>query len=209
MEEEDLVCMNDLLPTYRNSHSVTDLFLIRSHMNRKIRYCQSLTHYNVRSDQVSVIMDLDDGIDKEKEVVKEKYSIRKADWQKWEEVSEEKFSEWNMVNHETKSTDQMVESFTELFHESMDKTVPKVMVKKGSRRRMAPWTYEEVKNSKHELNVTKKKFWRRQTPDILHSLRENEEKYEKVCDKAKSEWTENICMKKNDCNNPKEIWQKV
>ena len=179
MEEEDLVCMNDLLPTYRNSHSVTDLFLIRSHMNRKIKCCQSLMHYNVRSDQVSVIMDLDDGIDKDEEVVKEKYSIRKADWQKWEEVSEEKFSEWNMVNHETESTNQMVESFTELFHESMDKTVPKVMVKKGSRRRMAPWTYEEVKNSKHELNVTKKKFRRRQTPNILHSLRENEESMKK------------------------------
>ena len=29
---------------------------------------------------------------------------------------------------------------------------------------------------------------------------------EKICEKAKSEWTENICMKINDCSDPKEIW---
>ena len=51
-------------------------------MNRKIRYYQTLTHENVRSDHVSMIMDLVDGIEKEKEVVKENYSIRKTDWQK-------------------------------------------------------------------------------------------------------------------------------
>ena len=172
--EEDLICMNDLLPTYRSSHCVIDLFLIRFHMNRKIRYCQTLTQENIRSDHVSVIMDLDDSIDMEEKVVKEKYSIRKADWQNWEEVSEEKFREWNMVNHVTESIDQMIESLMGLFHESMDEAVPKVIVKEGNRRRMALWTNEEVKNSK-----------------------------------AKSEWTENICMKINDYNNPKEIWQNL
>ena len=42
-------------------------------MNRKIRYCQTLTHETVRSDNVSMIMDLDDGIEKEEVVVKLKY----------------------------------------------------------------------------------------------------------------------------------------
>ena len=44
-----------------------DLFLVRAHMNRKIKYCQTLNHENVRSDHISVIMDLDDGLDKEEE----------------------------------------------------------------------------------------------------------------------------------------------
>ena len=207
IEEENLIIMNDMLPTYRNSSSVIDLFIVKAHLNRKIKYCQTLTHENVRSDHISVIMDLDDGLDKEEEVAREKYSIKKTDWQAWREVSEEKFREWNGIRHESKSMDEMVESFMEVFHECMEESVPKVTVKEGSRRKLAPWTNEEVKNSKHELNVAKKKFRRRQTPNNLQSLREIEEQCEKVCEKAKSEWTGNICDKINDCNDPKEIWQ--
>ena len=98
IDEENLIIMNDMLPTYRNSHSVIDLFLVKSHMNRNIKYCQTLTHENVRSDHIGVIMDLDDGLDKEEEVIREKYSIKKTDWQKWRDISEEKFAEWNSVN---------------------------------------------------------------------------------------------------------------
>ena len=65
-------------------------------------------------------MDLDDGLDKEEAVVRERYSIKKTDWQSWREVSEEKFREWNMVNHTTQNIDQMVESFMNVFHESME-----------------------------------------------------------------------------------------
>ena len=182
IEEENLIIMNDLLPTYRSSHGVIDLFLVRAHMNRKVKYCQTLTHENVRSDHISVIMDIDDGLEKEDEVVKEKFSIRKTDWQEWREVSEEKFSEWNMINHRTESMDQMVESFMKIFQECMEESVPKVTVKEGGRRRVAPWTNEEVKKSKHDLNVAKKKFRRRQTPNNLQSLKEVEEQCEIVCD---------------------------
>ena len=89
VDQENLVIMNDMLPTYRNSQSVIDLFLVRAHMNRKIEYCQTLTHENVRSDHISVLMDLDAGLDKEEEVIREKYSIKKTDWQKWREISEQ------------------------------------------------------------------------------------------------------------------------
>ena len=44
-------------------------------------------------------MDLDDGLDKEEEVIREKYSIKRTDWGKWRDVPEEKFSEWNRINH--------------------------------------------------------------------------------------------------------------
>ncbi|MEW8548699.1 MAG: reverse transcriptase family protein, partial [Candidatus Thiodiazotropha sp.] len=207
VDETDLICMNDSLPTYRNSHSVIDLFLVRSHMNRKIRYCQTLTHENVRSDHISVLMDIEDGIEKDEEIIGEKYCIKKIDWQKWEEVSEESFREWNSVICETWDIDQMVESFMKVFHECMNKVVPTVTVRDRNRRSKAPWTNEEVKTTKHDLNKAKKKFRRRQTPNNLNSLRENEEKYEKACEKAKSEWTDNICIKINECRNPKEIWQ--
>ena len=50
-----------------------------------------------------------------------------------------------MVNHKTQNIDQMVESFMNVFHESMEESVPKVMVKEGTRRRTAPWTNEGVK----------------------------------------------------------------
>ena len=81
------------------------------------------------------------------------------------------------------------------------------MVKEGTRRRTAPWTNEDVKKCKHELNVAKKKFRRRQTPNNLQSKRVKEEECEKICEKANYEWTENICMKINDCSDPKQIWQ--
>ena len=149
-------------------------------MNRKVKYCQTLTHENVRSDHISVLMDLDDGLDKTEAVIRERYSIKKTDWQSWREVSEEKFREWNMVNHTTQNIDQMVESFMNVFHESMEESVPKVMVKEGTRRRTAPWTNEDVKKCKHELNVAKKKFRRRQTPNNLQSLRVMEEESGKI-----------------------------
>ena len=59
-----------------------------------------------------------------------------TDWEKWREISEEKFSEWNSINHADQSIDETVESFMELFHESMEEAVPKVTVKEGSRRKM-------------------------------------------------------------------------
>ena len=41
----------------------------------------------------------------------------------------------------------------------------------------------------------------------MQSLHETEEECDKVCNKAKAEWTDNICIKINECNDPKEIWQ--
>ena len=95
----------------------------------------------------------------------------------------------------------------QVFHECMEESVPKVSVKEGCRRQVAPWMNEEVKKCKHEVNVAKKKFRRRQTPQNLQSLKEIEEELEKIGDKAKSEWTENLCDKINECKSPKEIWQ--
>ncbi|MEW8546772.1 MAG: reverse transcriptase family protein, partial [Candidatus Thiodiazotropha sp.] len=207
LDEHDLVCLNDFQPTYRSSHSVIDLFLVRAHLNRKTKFCQTLTHENVRTDHISVLLELDDGIEKDEEVSSEKYCLRKIDWQVWVESSEESFKEWNSVSHDSESIDQSVDSFMEVFHGCMDKAIPRILVKEGSRRKKAPWINEDVKEIKHQLNVAKKKFRRRQTPNNLNSLRETEIKYDAVCEKAKHEWTEQICCKINECKNPKEMWQ--
>ena len=145
----DLICVNDFRPTYRNSQSEIDLFLINSNMHRKIKYCQTLTHENVRSDHIGVLMDFDVGVTEEAPSIQEKYSLKKVDWEKWKVVSEDSFREWNSVKRDGEHTDETVESFMTVFHSCMEKVVPKVKIKEGFRRNKAPWLNDEVEAAKH------------------------------------------------------------
>ena len=48
-------------------------------MQRKIKYCQPLTHENVRSGHIGILMDFDVGVTEEAPSIQEKYSIMKVD----------------------------------------------------------------------------------------------------------------------------------
>lgn len=55
----NLVCVNDNQPTRRLSDSIIDLFIVSPPVLRKTVQCQTLTHEHVRSDHISVLLELE------------------------------------------------------------------------------------------------------------------------------------------------------
>lgn len=66
---------------------------------------------------------------------------------------------------------------------------------------------DEVKMAKAVLNKSKKIFKQRRTPLNLQKIKECEEKYDQVVDKAKDEWVSSLCKKIDRSSNPKEKWR--
>ena len=91
-------------------------------------------------------------------------SSSKADYSRWQECTEERFSQWNKSGVKYKSVDEMAESFMQVYTECMIEAVPKKEVKKANRRKKPPWWNDTVSASKQELNKAKKDFRRRRTP---------------------------------------------
>ena len=59
MQSLNLSCVNDDQPTRRESNSIIDLFVVSPLLVRKIIHCQTLAHEQVRSDHISVLLELD------------------------------------------------------------------------------------------------------------------------------------------------------
>ena len=87
--ENNLTCLNDYQPTYRHSNSVIDLFVIKPHFfSTTVQLYQTFTHEFVRSDHISVLLDLDDG-QQEKGFMREQYNIRKTSMNEWKLIRDE------------------------------------------------------------------------------------------------------------------------
>ena len=56
--KHDMICVNDGQPTRRNTDSVIDLFLMNSEFQQFLTSCDTLTHENIRSDHISVLMNM-------------------------------------------------------------------------------------------------------------------------------------------------------
>ena len=72
----------------------------------------------------------------------------------------------------------MFSEFIHIFGECMEDVIPKKTVVVGKQRTKPPWYNEECANCKHELNVAKKQFKRRNTPNNLMEIRECEQKFD-------------------------------
>ena len=203
-----MICLNDYQPTYRHSNSVIDLFVIKPHLSAKVKLCQTLTHECVRRDHISVLLDFDDG--QQEEVIKrEQYNIRKTSMNEWKLITDERFKKWNesWEKMPDQDIDEVWDSFLQVFRECMDEVVPKMTIQVGKRRTKPLWYNEECGKSENEVNVAKKLFKRRNTPNNLIKISEAEENFNKQSKVAKEEWTRQICKKIKDCNSPGEMWR--
>ena len=55
----DLSCVNDDQPTRRESDSINYLFVVSSSLIKKVIQCQTLPCEQVRSDHISVLLEID------------------------------------------------------------------------------------------------------------------------------------------------------
>ena len=75
MHNLDQSFVNDDQPTRRESDSIIDLFVVSPSLIKNVIKCQTLSHEQVRSDHISVLLEIDccrtDGAD----VLEERYCI--------------------------------------------------------------------------------------------------------------------------------------
>ena len=92
MVTEKFICLSDGMKTRRNSDSVTDLFVVKSHLNRIVRQCPTMIHEVVRLDHMAVLMETEGG---EESVRNDrKFRVNRTDWEKWSKVIVKTFARW-------------------------------------------------------------------------------------------------------------------
>ena len=60
MHNLDLSRINDKQPTRRELDSIIDLFVVSPSLTKKVIQCQTLSHEQVRSDHISILLEIDD-----------------------------------------------------------------------------------------------------------------------------------------------------
>ena len=201
-----LLCINDGQPTRRLSDSVIDLFIVSPRVVPEVAVCETMSHEAVRSDHIGVLLEVYPQTRQDNSIF-EKYIVSKADYSRWQECTEERFSQWNKSGVKYKSVDEMAESFMQVYTECMIEAVPKKEVKKANRRKKPPWWNDTVSASKQELNKAKKDFRRRRTPANFQKLKASEDTLDSVIAEAKTEWTQELCDKITYAGSSKEMWE--
>ena len=96
MHNLDLSCVNDDQPTRRESDSIIDLFVVSPSLIKKVIQCQTLSHEQVRSDHISVLLELDCCRTEGADVREERYCIHDVNWEEWVKISESIFLEFTI-----------------------------------------------------------------------------------------------------------------
>lgn len=205
LHESGLICMNDGQATRRASDSVIDLFLISPKLSQEVEFCQTLTHENVRSDHIGVLLELYKLPDRDPIYI-ERWATSNTDWDTWRSTTETGFKEWNSNTNLYETVDEMADSFMLVYMECLTKAVPMKLSRVQHRRKKPPWWTEETASSKHELNIAKKTYKRRRTPFNFNNLREKEDVFKKMSENSKEEWTQNLCKKISMAKSQKDMW---
>ena len=75
MHKLDLSRINDDQPTRRKSDSIIDLFVVSPSLIKKVIQCQTLSHEQVRSDHIRILLEIDDCRTDGADVREERYCL--------------------------------------------------------------------------------------------------------------------------------------
>ena len=81
----NMVCVNDGQPTRRNSNSVIDLILMSSPFKKTLEICDTLTHENIKSDHIGILLQIDVCSKDNKDTTKTIFQLNKVNWNNWKE----------------------------------------------------------------------------------------------------------------------------
>ncbi|KAH3769090.1 hypothetical protein DPMN_170337 [Dreissena polymorpha] len=92
----NFIYLNDGIPTRRYSPSVIDMILVTPELVKNIPRWETLTQENVRSDHISLHVELEDGLQRYNNETIEKYLLNKTNWSRRNEITKERFGAWNV-----------------------------------------------------------------------------------------------------------------
>ena len=127
MSKCNLICLNDGQPTRRNSNSVIDLVLSSAGLVQYSEECSTLSHEKIRSDHIAVIYEATFDRTDSTPDFRTVRSIKKAEWGKWKEVTDEKFV--NFVANASGRLEEDYSRFSELLHGALDVVIPQKTIK--------------------------------------------------------------------------------
>ena len=127
MSKCNLICLNDGQPTRRNSNSVIDLVLSSAGLVQYSKECSTLSHEKIRSDHIAVIYEATLDRTNSTPEFRTVRSIKKAEWGKWKEVTDEKFV--NFVANASGRLEEDYSRFSELLHGALDVVIPQKTIK--------------------------------------------------------------------------------
>jgi len=206
MSNSNLICVNDGQATRRESKSIIDLFLVSRNIYNNVRTCETLSHEKVKSDHIAVLLDVTFGKSQTEMNLEneEGWCIRKCNWGKWMEETEETFK--HLIIDSKDSIEENYEKVENAMQHCMNICIPRVKRGKRSFHHHPPWWDEKVKEVKHNLNKSQRNFKLRSTPNNYQELVSVEEQFEIVKTEAQIEWSENLCDKIGEAKSLKEKW---
>ena len=116
MHTLNISCVNDDQPTRRQSDSIIDLFIVSPPLVRKIIHCQTLTHGQVRSDHISVLLEMYRCKTDSSDVRQERYCMNNVSWEEWHNVSEREFMDFNNRTNNTMDLSSLYSDFGDTFN---------------------------------------------------------------------------------------------
>ena len=211
LHDSNFVWINDGKPTRRSSDSVIDLFPTNSELVPKISLCETLTYENIQSHHLAVLFEIAKNSEQSSSEGEEKYIIGKTNSHLWNEITEERFRDWNAAadRRKWKAAEEMYISFKETFDECRDAAVPKRTFKYNDRRTHPPLWNDNMREAKKKLNKAKRDFKRRSTQQNFDNLKKTEEEYKQEEETQKDSWTDSLFDKISYNDNPKEMWDSV
>ena len=196
--------MNDGQPTRRNSSSVIDLVLCSAGLVQYSRECSTVSHEKVRSDHIAIFFEADFDLTESSSSIKVVRPIKKADWGKWQETTENQFEDFEA--HSSGNLEEDYARFCELMQVTMDRVIPQKTMKIRQHATRPCWWNEEVKEAKAELNLCQKKYKQRNTVQNNDKLIEAESNLEEVKEKAQDEWTDRLLTSFESATSSKDRW---
>ena len=204
LSDNKLTIHNDGQPTRRGGHSVIDLIITSVDIGNLVTSCSTLTHETVRSDHKAILSDIEIDTQETYTETKEMRQLKKTDWHKWRERTEQDFEGWpgsNVTRFDDAYTD-----FTTILTEAYNEVVPTKEVKFSNRRLHPCWWNDNVRSAKKSLNHHQRKFRKRNTIQNKLNLITAEDNFQKAKEDAQEKWTSDLIDKFEDSSNPKEMW---
>ena len=200
----NLVCYNDGQPTRRDSNSIVDLVLCSAELSKYSQSCTTLIHEKIRFDHIAVLYEANFDLTDAAPEVKLIRQMKKADWNKWGEVTHTTFE--NFTSKVEGNLEKDYVKFCELLNEVVEEVISLKSVNTNKIVQHPCWWNSDAASAKKHLNYCQKEFKRRSTVQNKDQLIAAEIVYENAKVKAEEEWSSSMIEAFENAKTPQEKW---
>ena len=156
----------------------------------------------MRSDHISILTDINAGIQKSEIQTKVIRSMKKVDGHKWRERTEADFGSWLLQDFT--NFEEAYEQFAKVLSAAFNDMIPAKTVKIAGKRSKPCWWDEQVKEAKKSLNHHQRNFRKRNTIQNKLQLVKAENDFKNAKVDAQERWAGALIEKFENSRNPKE-----